>query len=78
MYLFAYVCVCARDRKEGFLHGLPQHCNLRNERESSSPKFQTLSPTLNPKKLETGLRTNSAGIPHTLLLRIESIGFPKT
>ena len=30
----------------------------------------------NPKKLETGLRTNRAGIPYTLLLRIEAIGFP--
>ena len=29
-----------------------------------------------PKKLETGLRTISAGIPYTLLLRIEAIGFP--
>ena len=32
--------------------------------------------TVNPIKLETGLRPNSAGIPHTLLLRIEAIGFP--
>ena len=32
--------------------------------------------TVNPKKLETGLRPNSAGIPNTLLLRIEAIGFP--
>ena len=31
---------------------------------------------VDPKKLETGLRTNSAGIPYTLLLRIEAIGFP--
>ena len=30
----------------------------------------------NPKKLETGLKTNSAGIPYTLLLRIEAVGFP--
>ena len=34
------------------------------------------SPAVNPKKLETGLRTNSAGFPYTLLLRIEAIGFP--
>ena len=27
-------------------------------------------------KLETGLRHNSAGIPYTLLFRIEAIGFP--
>ena len=32
--------------------------------------------TVNPTKLETGLRPNSAGIPYTLLLRIEAIGFP--
>ena len=31
---------------------------------------------VSPKKLETGLRTNSAGIPYTLLIRIEAIGFP--
>ena len=31
--------------------------------------------TVNPKKLETGLRSNSAGIPYTLLFRIEAIGF---
>ena len=29
-----------------------------------------------PIKLETGIRPNSAGIPYTLLLRIEAIGFP--
>ena len=32
--------------------------------------------TVKPIKLETGLRPNSAGIPYTLLLRIEAIGFP--
>ena len=32
--------------------------------------------TVNPKKLETGLRPNSAGIPYALLLRSEAIGFP--
>ena len=32
--------------------------------------------TVNPIKLETGLRPNSAGSPYTLLLRIEAIGFP--
>ena len=31
---------------------------------------------VNPKKLETGLRTISAGIPCTWLFRIEAIGFP--
>ena len=37
----------------------------------------TLNPKpLNPKKLETGLRETSAGIPSTVLLRIEAIGFP--
>ena len=32
--------------------------------------------TVNPIKLEIGLRPNSAGIPYTLLLRIEAMGFP--
>ena len=31
---------------------------------------------VNPKKLEAGLRTNSAGNPYTLLLMIEAVGFP--
>ena len=32
--------------------------------------------TVNPIKLETGLRPKSAGISYTLLLRIEAMGFP--
>ena len=32
--------------------------------------------TVNPRKLQTGLRPNSAGILYTSLLRIEAIGFP--
>ena len=32
--------------------------------------------TVTPIKLETGLRPNSAGIPYTLLLRTEAMGFP--
>ena len=32
--------------------------------------------TVNLKKLETGLRSNSAGIPYTSFFRIEAIGFP--
>ena len=31
---------------------------------------------VNPIKLETGLRPNSAGITYTFLLRIEAMGFP--
>ena len=31
---------------------------------------------LNPIKLETGLRPNNAGIPYTLVLRIEAMRFP--
>ena len=34
------------------------------------------APTVNPIKLETGLRPNSAGIPYTLLLGIEAMWFP--
>ena len=39
-----------------------------------SPHLKKL--TVNPIKLQTGLRPNSAGIPFTLLLRTEAIGFP--
>ena len=38
--------------------------------------FTVWGSTVNPKKLETGLRPNSAGIPYILLLGIEAIGFP--
>ena len=38
--------------------------------------FRGLGLIVNHIKLETGLRPNSAGIPVTLLLRIEAIGFP--
>ena len=38
--------------------------------------LESLGFTVNAVKLETGLRLNSAGIPYTLLLRIEAIGFP--
>ena len=31
---------------------------------------------VNPIKLETGLRPKSAGMPYTLLLRIEAMAFP--
>ena len=31
---------------------------------------------INPIKLETGLRPNSAGVPYILILRIEASGFP--
>ena len=45
---------------------------LTNNSQSPGPK----TPIINPIKLETGLRPNSAGIPYTLLLRIEAMGFP--
>ena len=55
-----------------------------NPKRSETKTFETrpttslkrLSPTVNPIKLETGLRPNSAGIPYTLLLWIEASGFP--
>ena len=43
--------------------------------QHTNPK-SPLPITVNPIKLETGLRPNSAGIPYTLLLGIEAIGFP--
>ena len=38
--------------------------------------YEGLGFRVNPIKLETGLRPNGAGIPYTLLLRIEAMGFP--
>ena len=37
--------------------------------------LNTVKVKVSPKKLETGLRTISAGIPYTLRLRIQDIGF---
>ena len=38
--------------------------------------FAFKEPRVNPKKLETGLRTIRAVNPYTVLLRIEAIAFP--
>ena len=38
--------------------------------------YPTKTVTANLKKSETGFRTVSAGIPHTLLYRIEALGCP--
>ena len=46
---------------------------IRRNQLLQAAKFESI---VNPIKLETGLRPNSAGIPYTLLLRIEAIGFP--
>ena len=43
---------------------------------SRSLREEASTYTVNSIKLETGLRPNSAGIPYTLLLRTEAIGFP--
>ena len=40
-----------------------------------SQDLRTFGYIVNHKKLEAGLKTKSAGIPSTLLLRIEAIGF---
>ena len=40
------------------------------------PEGLLLRSTVDPIKLETGLRPNSAGIPYILLLRVDAIGFP--
>ena len=44
--------------------------------DQAASEYTSLDPMLNPKKLETGVRTISAGISYTLLLRFEAIGFP--
>ena len=46
------------------------------ESNSSGEMSYQGHPTVNPIKLETGLRPTSAEIPYTLLLRMEAIGFP--
>ena len=43
---------------------------------SETPTWSWKGSTVNPRKLETGLRPNSAGIPYPFLLRVEAIGFP--
>ena len=43
---------------------------------NAPPRIAIQKAIVNPKKLETGLRTIRAGILYTLLLRIEAIGFP--
>ena len=52
-------------------HILPKETDMRFSRAW----VQGL-PTVSPIKLEIGLRPNSAGIPCTLLLRIEAMGLP--
>ena len=52
---------------------------IPDEWKDNNPKPSSLNPTpymVNPRKLETGLRPTSAGIPYTLLLRTEAVGFP--
>ena len=54
---------------------IPQRNPVRIDQNLRVKKTPSAS-IVNPKKLETGLRPNSAGIPYILLLRIEAIGFP--
>ena len=48
---------------------------IRNLRPGRGKRAH-LKTYVNPIKLESGLRPNSAELPHTLLLRIEAMGFP--
>ena len=74
-----------RETYSGTLWGGTLHSNLPTSIGSFKGSFEGsigfyeglgFRVTVNPIKLETGLRLNSAGIPYTLLLRIEAIGFP--
>ena len=47
-----------------------------NPIDTNTLKPNPEGPIVIPKKLETGFRPDSAGIPYTFLLRIEAIGFP--
>ena len=53
-------------------HPFGAYCRAVN---FSSKSLKSVSNTVNPIKLETGLRPNSAGIPYTLPFRIEAIRF---
>ena len=55
----------------------PSSPRTRNPKtDPSQPSHMGRLLIVNPRKLETRLRTNRAGIPYTLLLRIEAIRFP--
>ena len=56
--------------------GLPLGVQKSLKRMLKTLKAVKVGSIVDPKKLETGLRTISAGIPYTLLLRIEAMGFP--
>ena len=52
-------------------------CRLQRElKAAQEAETKSLRTTVNSINLETALRPNSAGIPYTLLLRIEAMGFP--
>ena len=56
--------------------GATRLASLRSRLSVHSRLSRSDGHRVNPIKLETGLRPNSAGIPYTLLFRIEAIGFP--
>ena len=66
----------SRIAQEVKVPSLCQRLRGQNDPTSFVMFLRTAFPIFSPKKLEAGLRTNSAGIPYTLLLRIEVIGFP--
>ena len=57
-----------------FIEDFPSEENPRSI--ALKADVQGLGFIVNLQKLETGLRTIRAGIPYTLLLGIEAIGFP--
>ena len=63
------IIFCSLTTKHQQLQHLWVACSFQ-----SCQALQLDSPIVNPKKLETGLRIISAGIPYTWLLRIEAIG----
>ena len=62
------------DKSQGL--GLPPAHGFNPSLLNAASSMTNSGLMVSPKKLETGLRTNSAGIPYAILLRIEAIGFP--
>ena len=68
----------ARQREIAASWAFVDFCDLHLPASLLEAVFELISlrHTVNPIKLETGLRPNGAGIPFALLLGIEAIGFP--
>ena len=69
---------CPKSLHSAWAGKVHRNVALADSVSADTNKFdpRPLHPIVSPKKLETGLRTISAGIPYILLLRMEAMGFP--